>query len=84
MINTILRPIEINMKKFISVLFALFFGFSVMAQEDTVQFEGETHFKNVKQLTSELMLEFNNENSVKDTVFACLRFVQFVNQPDHD
>ena len=40
--------------------------------------------KNVKQLTSELMLEFNNENSVKDTVFACLRFVQFVNQPDHD
>ena len=46
-----MRPIEINMKKFISVLFALFFGFSLMAQEDTVQFEGETHFKNVKQLT---------------------------------
>ena len=39
------------MKKFISVLPALFFGFSLMAQEDTVQFEGETHFKNVQQLT---------------------------------
>jgi len=37
------------MKKFIIVLPALFFGFSVMAQQDTVQFEGETHFKNVQQ-----------------------------------
>jgi len=39
------------MKKFISILPALFFGFTLMAQEDTVQFEGETHFKNVQQLT---------------------------------
>jgi Tol biopolymer transport system component len=39
------------MKKFIIVLLGLFFGFSGMAQEDTVQFEGETHFKNVQQLT---------------------------------
>ena len=39
------------MKKFIYILFALFSGLSVLAQEDTVQFEGETHFKNVQQLT---------------------------------
>ena len=39
------------MKKYICILFALFFGLSVMAQEDTVQFEGEIHFKNVQQLT---------------------------------
>ena len=39
------------MKKYSCILFTLFFSLTVMAQEDTVQFEGETHFKNVQQLT---------------------------------
>ena len=39
------------MKKFTCILIVLFSGLSLMAQQDTVQFEGETHFKNVQQLT---------------------------------
>ena len=39
------------MKKYLSILLALFISSSVKAQQDTVQFEGETHFKNVQQLT---------------------------------
>jgi TolB protein len=51
MINVIFAAILTPMKKYICILVALFFGLSVMAQVDTVQFEGETHFKNVQQLT---------------------------------
>jgi len=51
MINVIFAANLTPMKKYICILVALFFGLSVMAQVDTVQFEGETHFKNVQQLT---------------------------------
>ena len=57
MINTIFAANSKPMKKYICILFALFFGLSVMAQEDTVQFEGETHFKNVQQLLEILNIE---------------------------
>ena len=39
------------MKKYLTILLTLLVSASVKAQQDTVQFEGETHFKNVQQLT---------------------------------
>jgi Tol biopolymer transport system component len=39
------------MRKFIFIGLALSSSLSLVAQQDTVQFEGETHFKNVQQLT---------------------------------
>ena len=39
------------MKKQITCFLALICGLQVFAQTDTLQFEGETHFKNVQQLT---------------------------------